>query len=173
LIVGHPQHVAEVPYSFAVREKGESKLNARQQVDYLKHLWSLMKRTGEVWRFIKFIIVGGTGVGVNLGSYWLLTRFADLSRPAALAISFEASVISNFLLNNFFTFADRRESKAGAFLLQLVKFNTISLAGLGIQEGCLWILNTALHVNDIIAVLVGIILATLWNYFVNNRWTWK
>jgi len=173
LIAGHAEHIAEVPFVFVAREKGESKLSSKTQVEYLKHLWSLMKRTGELWRFFKFIIVGGSGVVVNLGSYWLLTRFANLGRPPALAVAFELSVISNFLLNNFFTFADRREARVGPFLLQFVKFNVISLVGLGIQEGCLWLLNTVLHINDIIAVLVGIILATLWNYFTNNRWTWK
>jgi dolichol-phosphate mannosyltransferase len=173
LVEGHFQRVAEVPYTFRVRERGESKLSARQQIDYLKHLYSLMRRTGEFIRFLKFCLVGGSGVGVNLGSYWLITRFGHLNRFTALAISFELSVVSNFLFNNFFTFSDRRVSKPLPFLVQFVKFNIISLGGLGIQEGSLWLLNSVLNVNDIIAVLIGIILATIWNYLVNSWWTWK
>lgn len=173
LMEGHYQKVAEVPYTFHVRERGKSKLSARQQIDYLKHLYSLMRRKGELVRFLKFCLVGGSGVGVNLGSYWLLTRFLHLNRFTALAIGFEASVVSNFLLNNFFTFSDRRVSKPLPLLVQFVKFNLISLAGLGIQEGSLWLLNSVLNVHDIIAVLIGIILATLWNYFLNTWWTWK
>ncbi|HEX9976254.1 MAG TPA: glycosyltransferase family 2 protein [Dehalococcoidales bacterium] len=173
LLEGHFQKVAEVPYIFRVRERGESKLNARQQIDYLKHLYSLMRRAGELVRFLKFCVVGASGVLVNLGSYWLITRFLHLNQFAALAISFEASVVSNFLFNNFFTFSDRRVSKPLPLLVQFVKFNFVSLAGLGIQEGALWLLNSVLNVNDIIAVLIGIILATLWNYMLNTWWTWK
>ena len=173
LIAGRFDRVAEVPYGFKVREKGESKLSSKTQIDYLKHLYSLMKRSGELTRFVKFALVGGTGVLVNLGTYWLLTRLAHLNQFAALALSFEASVISNFLLNNFFTFADRRVSRALPFLVQLMKFNIISLGGLGIQEGCLWVLHTAAGLHDIAAVIIGIVLATLWNYLLNSWWTWK
>ena len=58
LIEGHFDKVAEVPYGFKVREKGESKLSSKTQIDYLKHLYSLMRRSGELTRFIKFIVVG-------------------------------------------------------------------------------------------------------------------
>jgi dolichol-phosphate mannosyltransferase len=173
LIEGHAMNIAEVPYTFRARSKGESKLGTRQQIDYLKHLFSLMRRRGELTRFLKFCIVGASGVGVNLGSYWFITRFLYMNRFTALAISFELSVISNFLLNNFFTFSDRRTSKLLPFLTQFVKFNVISLAGLGIQEGSLWLLNSVLNVHDMVAVFIGIVLATLWNYLVNVWWTWK
>lgn len=173
LIAGKFNKVAEVPYAFKVRTKGESKLSSKTQIDYLKHLFSLMQRSGELLRFIKFAVVGGTGVLVNLGTYWLLTRFATINEFGALAISFEASVVSNFLLNNFFTFSDRRVNKAFPFAVQFVKFNVISLGGLGIQEGCLWLFHTAAGLNDILAVGIGIVLATLWNYLLNSWWTWK
>lgn len=173
LVRGHYQHAVEVPYIFKTRSKGASKLNARQQIDYLKHILSLMKRTGELLRFIKFALVGTSGVEVNLGSYWLLTRLLHINQFIALGISFEVSVVSNFLFNNFFTFADRRVSRALPFLVQFVKFNIISLGGLGIQEGSLWLLHTILNIHDIIAVAIGIVVATLWNYLLNTWWTWK
>jgi dolichol-phosphate mannosyltransferase len=173
LIAGHFKKVTEVPYAFRIREKGKSKLSSRQQVDYLKHLYSLMRRSGELIRLIKFAAVGGSGVLVNLASYWILTRFAHFNDFTALAVSFEASVISNFLLNNFFTFADRRVTRAFPFLIQFVKFNIISLGGLGIQEACLWLLHTTWGAPDMLAVVIGIVIATIWNYALNSWWTWK
>jgi dolichol-phosphate mannosyltransferase len=173
IMVGRRDRVAEVPYQFRVREKGESKLKASTQIDYLKHLWSLMWRTGELVRFVKFAVVGGSGVLVNLGVYWLITRFLHVQIYAAQAISFEASVISNFLLNNFFTFADRRVSRTLPFIVQFLKFNGISLAGYGIQVLALFLLHTLLGLHDIIALAIGIILATVWNYLFNLGWTWK
>jgi dolichol-phosphate mannosyltransferase len=46
LVVGKASRVAEVPFMFQLREKGESKLNASQEIKYLKHLLSLMRRSG-------------------------------------------------------------------------------------------------------------------------------
>ena len=74
LYMGKIQKVVEVPFVFALRTRGSSKLNFHQQIEYLKHIWSLMRRKGEHWRFLKFIGVGLSGVVVNEGVYWLLTR---------------------------------------------------------------------------------------------------
>jgi len=173
LYMGNAQKTVEVPFMFALRTKGSSKLNSRQQIEYLKHIWSLMKRKGEHWRFLKFIGVGLSGVGVNEGVYWLLTRPVSLYDVAAQAISFEVSVISNFTLNDFFTFPDRRAPGAARFGRRLFKFNLVSLVGLGFQTGALLLFTRVIHLHDMVALLIGIILATIWNYFVNSIWTWK
>ena len=173
LIEGRLSKVTEVPFQFKVREKGESKLSSKTQIDYLKHLYSLMKRSGELARFIKFIAVGLSGVLVNLGAYWLFTRALGLNNYVSVAFSFEASVVSNFLLNNFFTFRDRRGQGALTLFIRFIKFNIISLGGFLIQEGSLWLFNGVLGIHDVVAVGIGIIIATLWNFFLNSWFTWK
>jgi len=173
LLMGRYSRAVEVPYSFRVREKGESKLKASTQIDYLKHLLSLMKRTGELVRFVKFALVGVSGIGVNLGLFWLLTRFAGLKETdfLALAIAIEVSIITNFTLNDFFTFRDRRA--AGGFFKRLVKFNVICLVGAGIQAGVYELLYHGLGIYDILSDFIGIAVATIWNYLVNLGWTWE
>jgi dolichol-phosphate mannosyltransferase len=179
LMVGRYKTVAEAPFIFVTRERGQSKLNARQQIDYLKHLSSLMKRTGEMARFIKFILVGASGVGVNEGMYLLMTRVAGLVDSldvVAVAIGIEISIITNFVLNNYFTFADRRQRGVKAFFTHLLRFNTVSLAGAGIQVGTFFILTRFLGFEepyDVYANLIGIAVAMLWNFLANNWWTWK
>ena len=174
LMEGEFQKVAEVPYTFSNRSGGESKLNARQQIEYLKHLASLMWRKGELTRFFKFCLVGLSGVGVNMGIFWLLTRYGGLGQKdfLALAIAIEASIVSNFTLNEFFTFRDRR-SPGVNFVLRLLKFNGICLAGAGVQAGVYAILFHALGVYDLVSNLIGIVIATLWNYLLNTWLTWK
>jgi dolichol-phosphate mannosyltransferase len=175
--MGKYKKVVEVPFVFTGRTKGKSKLNVKQEVAYLKHIWSLMKRKGELWRFVKFCLVGGSGVVVNLGVYWLLTRFANMSgnylNALALSIAFEASVISNFTLNDFFTFTDRKSKSTGNFFIRFLKFNLFSLVGYGIQQAALLLFFNVLGWNDLIAVTIGIIIATIWNYVANSWWTWK
>lgn len=173
LVVGKWDKVVEVPYIFRTRSAGESKLRLSHQVDYLKHIWSLMSRTGELLRFLKFCLVGASGVVVNEGLLWLLRQFAGLSLPLASAISIEASIISNFTLNDYLTFRDRRVRGLRAFFMRLGKFNVVSLAGLGINMGTLLALTYLLGVHYLISNLVGIALAVIWNYLVNLRWTWK
>jgi dolichol-phosphate mannosyltransferase len=181
---GEFKKVAEVPFVFKIRERGASKLNSKQQIDYLKHIYSLLKRGGELKRFIKFCIVGASGVGVNLGLYWLLTRFGSfepldkgaagniLSGNLALTISIETSIITNFILNNFFTFADRNASGIGSFLGRLLKFNLVSLVGALIQIGVTNLLVLGLGLYDLISLLIAVIIAMLWNFLANSLWTW-
>jgi len=185
LMVGKHRSVTEVPFIFTTRERGASKLNARQQIDYLKHIYTLMQRTGELVRFIKFCLVGISGVGVNWGLYWILTRFAGftpldnaatggiLSGNLAMAIGIETSIITNFILNNYFTFADRNIQGVKAFLSRLFNFNLICLIGGLIQVGAANLLAITLGLYDLIAILLAIIAATLWNFLLNNFWTWR
>ena len=171
LAVGQFQRVAEVPYGFRLREKGESKLGAREQIDYLRHLLSLMRRTGELARFFKFCLVGASGVFVNEGLLWILKQFGGLPLALSSAISIETSIISNYVLNNLFTFADRR-APGDSFFRRLVKFNLVSLVGLGINLGTLLALTHFFKLHYLLANLVGIAIAMLWNYLANREWTW-
>jgi dolichol-phosphate mannosyltransferase len=173
IVVTRTQKVVEVPFMFHIREKGKSKLNVKQEVDYLKHLLSLMRRSGELTRFVKFAIVGGSGVIVDLGITAFLVERAGLGKTLAGAIATEIAIISNFIFNNFFTFADRRGKGAGAFFSTLVKFNLVSLIGFTINNGIYNLLMAATGIHYLGAKLIGIVVAMLWNFFSNNWWTWK
>lgn len=173
LMEGKFQSIAEVPYTFKTRGSGQSKLNARQQIDYLKHIYSLMQRTGELLRFAKFCLVGGSGIGVNEGLLWLLREQAGLPLPIASAIAVEMSIISNFLFNNFFTFRDRRSSGAKSTLNRLLKFNLVSLAGLGINVGILSLFTNVVGLHYLYSNLIGIAVAAIWNYTLSTWWTWR
>jgi len=173
LMEGEFQNAAEVPYTFRARSSGESKLNARQQIDYLKHVYALMKRKGELRRFFTFCLVGLSGVFVNMGLLWLLTEFAHFPYLVSAAFSIESSIISNFILNDHFTFSDRRSPTAKSFRNRLLKFNLVSLAGLAINMAVLWLLTEVFGLYYLLSNLCGIAVAFLWNYLVNSWWTWK
>lgn len=132
-----------------------------------------MKRSGELARFVKLALVALSGALINLGVYWLLTRFAGINNYLAVLIGFEASVIWDFLLDRFFTFSDRRTATALPFPVQFVKFNIISLGGLAIQEGSLWLFNSVIGLQDVIAVGIGVVIAALLDNFLNSWFTWK
>lgn len=173
LTLGKYESSAEVPIEFSPRDSGDSKLTLREQVNYLKHLVSLFRRNGEFFRFCKFCTVGFSGVIVNLGIMWLLTEKAGIYYVASAAISIEAAIISNFLLNNRFTFSDRKRGGGISLIKRLLRFNLVSLFGTGINLFVIWLLTSVFGIYYLLSNCVGIVLATSWNYLVNNWWTWK
>jgi dolichol-phosphate mannosyltransferase len=173
LMLGKYSGIVEVPFAFTVRSRGESKLNTRQQIAYLKHLFSLMKRTGEFRRFLTFCLVGLSGVFVNQGMLWFLTDIEKVRYLVSSPFAIEASIISNFLLNDRFTFSDRRKPGWRAGLVRALKFNLVSLPGLLINQGVLWLFTEVFGLYYLISNLIGIAMAMLWNYLVNTWWTWK
>lgn len=173
LVMGNFKNVVEVPFIFEDRSTGASKMKARQQIDYLKHIFSLMRRKGELTRLLKFIGVGLSGIVVNQAILWLLTEFGGLRYYISSIFAIEASIISNFILNDYLTFADRRTGKTGSFISRLLKFNVTCAAGAAIQWGILVLFTSVFGVHYLISNLIGIVVAFIWNYILSLVWTWK
>jgi dolichol-phosphate mannosyltransferase len=172
MLIGSFRRIVEVPFIFEERSAGQSKLRPRQQIDYLKHIFSLMARTGEINRFLKFIGVGISGTAVNIGVLRLVTAFTSWNPKVQLIPGIEISIITNFLLNDYFTFADRRTGKVGSFIRRLGKYNLIALAGAFINWGTAALLvHTGM--NIFLADFIGIVIAFLWNYFFSTVWAWR
>jgi dolichol-phosphate mannosyltransferase len=173
MIVGSFKNVVEVPFIFKERSAGQSKLHPQQQIEYLSHILSLMSRTGEFMRFIKFIGVGLCGTGVNEGVLALVRTFTTWHGTLQLIPGIEVSIITNFLLNDFFTFADRRSGKIGSFFGRLLKYNLFAAAGAVINWGIAALLFNNAGLDIYLANIIGIIIAFLWNYFFSTIWAWK
>lgn len=122
-------------------------------------------------RIVKFALVGASGIIVNEGLLWLLTEVAGLYYLLSSAFAIEASIITNFLLNNAWTFRDR----AGNTGLKRrgLKFNLVSIGGLAINMAVLFLLVNYLSIYYLYANIAGILAGFLWNYSVNLRWTFK
>lgn len=133
-------------------------------------------------RFVRFAAVGASGVGVNLGALLLLSEVFGLGDNLSSALAIELSILSNFLLNNAWTFKDQNAGAASSFVKRALLYNGVSLVGLGIQLGCFISLN-ALVVRFLdlsqpgafkyLAQLAGIALAMGWNYLSNFHFTWR
>jgi dolichol-phosphate mannosyltransferase len=172
LVMGNFRKVVEVPFIFEDRSSGRSKMKARQQLDYLQHIYKLMRRTGELLRFLKFIGVGLSGTIVNLGILRLVNASTSWSGYVALVPGIEISIITNFLLNDFFTFSDRRTGKMKSLFARLLKYNLVTLSGAVINYAIAAVLFTA-GLNIYLADFIGIVVAFLWNYLFSTVWAWK
>jgi putative flippase GtrA len=117
-------------------------------------------------RIFRFSVVGGTGVIINTSVLYVLSRWAGLPLVAASALAVELAAISNYLLNDTWTFAARSPS-----LGRFAKFNTVSLAGLALNVLSVWLL-TRLGLYFLMADLVGIAAGFAANYVFSVRWVW-
>ena len=173
IVMGKFDNIVEIPFTFEERYGGVSKLRFSQQIDYLKHVMSLVKRSGELLRILKFVLVGASGVIVNLSILWFLTTYLKVPYYISAIISIESSIISNFLLNNYFTFSDRRSPEHGTFMQKMFKFNLNCLIGALIQYSIMIILTTIFKIHYLISSMVGIASAFIWNYLLSSIWIWK
>jgi putative flippase GtrA len=117
-------------------------------------------------RIFRFAVVGGTGVMINMSVLYVLSRWAGLPLLAASALAVELAAISNYLLNDTWTFAARSPS-----LRRFAKFNAVSLAGLAINVLGVWLL-TRLGFYFLVADLIGIAAGFAVNYAFSVRWVW-
>ncbi|HLI05339.1 MAG TPA: GtrA family protein [Ktedonobacteraceae bacterium] len=118
-------------------------------------------------RLSKFVLVGGTGVLVNSLALLILFQWVHLPLVAAAVLAAELAIINNYYWNDHWTFKRTRVS-----LGRLARFNLVSLGGLLITTGTLWVLVNHLRCYYLLANLLGISLATTWNFAVNSWWTW-
>ncbi|MFQ6129253.1 MAG: glycosyltransferase [Candidatus Hadarchaeaceae archaeon] len=172
LVKGTWEKIAEVPYVFGKRVHGKSSLGFGEHFTYLRHLLRLMRAGGESSRLLKFCLVGASGVVVNLGLLWILTEIAGLFYLVSAAFSIETSILSNFVLNELWTFRDRTRSTSG-IPKRASKFNLIGIVGFVINLVIIGALTELLGMHYMISALFGIAGAMLWNYVMSAMWTWR
>jgi dolichol-phosphate mannosyltransferase len=160
---------SEIPIIFNSRKDGDSKLSFEDQLEFLFNIPRLGFRNME--DFIKYSIVGLSGVVLNLGIYTLLTRYFEFSELLAPIISIESALISNFMLNNIWTFGKR--TFVSRTRVKFLKFHLVSGFAAIINYLVFLVLLLSFGVYDILANLIGIALAAVVNYLINSNWTWK
>lgn len=121
-------------------------------------------------RFARFCAVGASGVVVNMGALALLVSGLGWKPVLAAPLATEAAIINNFLLNDRWTFRDRRAGTGR--LRRAFRYNTITLGGLVISVAVLAVVLEALHLHYLVANLFAVGAGVAWNYSMNSWLTW-
>jgi len=119
--------------------------------------------------FAKFALVGTTGVAVDYSLYFLLTRILQLTPLQANPINVEAAIIWTFIFNNLWTFSGRNRERH--IVKKFLAFQTTALGGLMISQIQILLYTNYLDIYDLFAKLLSIPVMAVFNYTVNNRWT--
>lgn len=185
--------IKEVPFQFVDRTIGESKLGTEYIKNTLYYIFKIRFDDVVTNRIFKFAFVGGIGTLVQLISlalfrfllpsfkYFIFSNFL-----VATLLSIETAITSNFLLNNLWTFADRK-LESNQMFSKFLAFNAASLGSVFIQL----IINTLgenlIGLHDVFRVpfvgfmvdtgmlfaMLGIAIGLFWNFFAYNFFIWK
>ncbi len=162
--------VEEIAIEFRSRRAGEPKYDAGDLMSNLGLFLELMLKRHH--RFFKFGSVGAVGLVVNMSILFFLTEYVGLFYLASSVFAVESAIISNFVLNENWTFVDRGRSGLKNLLKRFSKFNLISLAGMAINLVVLAFMTEVVGLYYLVSNLVAIAVVFLWNYTANINWTW-
>jgi dolichol-phosphate mannosyltransferase len=161
--------IAELPFVFAQRQHGESKLDTRVALDFAALVLAKLTNDMVSFRFLLFCMVGLTGIAIHM-IVLQLTR-GQLSFGAAQTAATVAAISWNFVLNNMFTYRDQRLSGL-QFVTGLVRFELICAVGALSNVGiAAWIYDH--DPNWWIAGLGGALMGAVWNYVVSAAFVWR
>ncbi|TGK00934.1 glycosyltransferase family 2 protein [Leptospira semungkisensis] len=182
--------IGEVPFHFRNRMHGETKINNSIARSFLVTVLDLRFGKWVSSTFLLYSLVGLSGVAVNLFGFILFESLGvkDLDTgfgllpvfPSSVFFGIELSIVSNFILNNYFTFYENRYKRWDA-IRGFVIFSGVSALGIFVQLGIFELLfYKALPRMDLeprfefrlLCDLVAISVAMFTNYFLNSNFTW-
>jgi len=162
--------IKEIPIHFEERKSGISKINALQySAQTFFYVFSHSP-------FIKFVIVGIIGFVIDFGiSYLGIER---LQKPVWIItlLSTETAILSNFLLNNFWSFAHKKiEGGPMKYFLNFLKFNLVSSGSVAIQTLGLQLLVIIFgrKLWYLYKILIIIFIIIPYSYILYNKFIWK
>lgn len=122
-----------------------------------------------LWKFIKFCVIGFSGMLIDFGVTWLLKEKIRINKYIANSTGFILAATSNYIWNRFWTFHSENKQVVTEYL----SFLLISIAGLGINNFVIYVLHGRLKLNFYFSKLIAIGVVTLWNFIMNYLITFR
>ncbi len=166
-----PLKFAEVPLTFRQRLYGDSKLDTMVAWEYLMLVLQKLVGPAVPVRFLLFSMIGALGVGTHLLTLWFGTHMLSIAFPIAQAVATVVAMTGNFLLNNLFTYRDRR-LRGRRLITGLISFYAVCGAGGAANVGVAsYVLGG--HHSWWLAGLAGAAVSAVWNYAMSSIFTWS
>src|SRR5215469_924054 len=166
-----PLRFEELPYQFRNRIHGESKLDTLVAWEYI--LLLLDKLIGHIVpvRFALFAMIGALGLVIHLTVLGVSYRELGADFALAQGTATLVAMTSNFFLNNWFTYRDRR-LKGWKLLRGLISFYVVCSVG---ALGNVGIASYVFHADQSwwVAGVVGALIGAVWNYATSSVFTWR
>ncbi len=151
----------------------ESPRTGARRASLPARLLSLVTSPTGAGRFIRFAVVGASGVLVDMPIFWVLVHLAHLYDLVAILPAYAAATVWNFALNDRWTFRDRREETGSSTLVRFAKYALVSLPPLAYRLATYWPLTRVSGQTKLVAYAIAIVVGMVWNFGVNFLWTWR
>lgn len=167
----------ETPITFTDRVAGESKISGELKKS-IKLVFQLAIAKKSYRQFAKFAVVGLSCAIIDWGIFYLLKivlgRYApDIDLQAARQISKAASFVVSASVNYYFNRIWTFKSRDSAVVAQATKFFIVAFIGLLFNSAIFYLVTASLGWRDIFGLVVATAIVTLWNFFLNKKWTFK
>lgn len=116
-------------------------------------LLSLLRR-----RVVRFALVGGAGIPLNVGLLWLLHEEFHLPTVPAWIVAFELCVLINFYANQRFTYREQQHLRGWDWPKRALRAQLTTVVGIGVNVMTFGGLLAA-HVPYLTADVAGIVAA--------------
>lgn len=139
-----------------------------------RHLNGKGARRETILRWLKFNLVGGLGIAVQLAALLGLKTGIHLNYLLATALAVEIAVLHNFLWHERYTWADRIQPSWQRSPPRLLRFN-LATGGVSITGNLalMKVIVSLARVNYLIANGIAIALCSLLNFLVSEAWIFK
>jgi len=170
--IKNAKKTVEVPLEFKPRVTDKSKFNTKEMISTFKV--AIILGIKDKQRFIKFGVVGFIGYLVNAIFLKILT-ITNAPGFFAWSIPVEMAIISNFTLNNLWTFKTEKIKGFVNIVKKFLAFNGTSLGALLIQTiaGNIGDKLFGIDKRQLLLPFIIVILVLPYNYFMYNAVIWR
>ena len=114
--------------------------------------------------FFRFCIVGFITFLADYGLLFVLTEYFNIKYLLSSGISFTFAVMLNYILCLTFVFKDGKNGSKQVSLFMLT-----SVAGLLINQLCMWMLVELAVIHYMLAKIISTAIVMMWNYFTKKK----
>lgn len=118
-------------------------------------------------KFIKFGVVGASGVIIDFSLTYLLKEKLKINKYISNSLGFLTAASTNYILNRIWTF----ENNDPQIVLQYSKFLMVSIFGLVINNIVIYYLNDKKSLNFYLSKAIAILFVMFWNFGANYIYT--
>lgn len=163
----------EVPLVFNVRNAGESKIEPQTAKDIFRVAILLRWYDDFTQKFLKFGTVGFVGYLFNAFGLVFFAWFTSIEWLIWL-LATEVAIISNFTLNNIWTFRSQKISDISTWIKKFFQFNLSSVGAILIQAivGSFGVTYLGMS-RQILLPIIIVFLVLPYNWLMYNTFIWK
>ncbi len=114
----------------------------------------------DIWQLFRFGITGAAGFIIDFGVTYLLKEKLKVHKYIANSVAFILAATNNYFLNRNWTFENSDPDMTG----QYITFMIVSMGGLLVNNGTIWLLNDRRKMNFWLAKFLAVFVSMIWNF---------